>query len=209
MLGFCTPDEYRRFLHQCPIFERLLVEDGIMLVKYWFSVSDEEQERRFRSRLEDPMRSWKLSPIDLESRARWVDFSHAKDEMFVHTDIPEAPWYVVEADDKRRARLNCIAHLLSIIPYEDVIETPIELPPRPGPGEYERPPRSLYHYVPDYAATLLEVAATAAAGQVQVSVETALAALDPDRWELLVADDRRRPMAGTAVDAVIRARRRF
>ena len=156
VMGFCTPDEYRRFLHQCPIFERLLVEDGIMLVKYWFSVSDEEQERRFRSRLEDPMRSWKLSPIDLESRARWVEFSHAKDEMFVHTDIPEAPWYVVEGDDKRRARLNCIAHLLSIIPYEDVIEPPLELPPRPGPGEYERPPRSLFHYVPDYAATLLK-----------------------------------------------------
>jgi polyphosphate kinase 2 len=155
VLGFCTPDEYRRFLHQCPIFERLLVEDGITLVKYWFSVSDEEQERRFRSRLEDPMRSWKLSPIDLESRARWVEFSHAKDEMFVHTDIPEAPWYVVEGDDKRRARLNCIAHLLSIIPYEDVIEPPLELPPRPGPGEYERPPRSLFRYVPDHAATLL------------------------------------------------------
>ena len=130
-MGFCTPEEYRRFLHQCPIFERLLVEDGIMLVKYWFSVSDEEQERRFRSRLDDPMRRWKLSPMDLESRARWVDFSRAKDEMFVHTDIPEAPWYVVEGDDKRRARLNCIAHLLSHIPYEDVIEPPIELPPRP------------------------------------------------------------------------------
>src|SRR4029077_11187367 len=122
VLGFCTPDEYRRFLHQCPIFERLLVEDGIMLVKYWFSVGDEEQERRFRSRLEDPMRRWKLSPIDLESRARWVEFSQAKDEMFVHTDIPEAPWYVVEGDDKRRARLNCIAHLLSIVPSEEALE---------------------------------------------------------------------------------------
>jgi polyphosphate kinase 2 len=156
VLGFCTPDEYRRFLHQCPIFERLLVEDGIALVKYWFSVSDEEQERRFRSRLEDPMRSWKLSPIDLESRARWVEFSQAKDEMFVHTDILEAPWYVVEADDKRRARLNCIAHLLSLIPYEDVIQAPVELPPRPSGNAYERPPRDLFHYVPDHAATLLE-----------------------------------------------------
>jgi polyphosphate kinase 2 len=156
VMGFCTPDEYRRFLHQCPIFERLLVEDGITLVKYWFSVSDEEQERRFRSRLEDPMRSWKLSPIDLESRARWVEFSQAKDEMFVHTDIPEAPWYVVEGDDKRRARLNCIAHLLSIIPYEDVIEPPLELPPRPGGNNYDRPPRELFRYVPDHAATLLE-----------------------------------------------------
>jgi polyphosphate kinase len=156
VMGFCTPDEYRRFLHQCPIFERLLVEDGIVLVKYWFSVSDEEQERRFRSRLEDPMRSWKLSPIDLESRARWVEFSQAKDEMFVHTDIPEAPWYVVEGDNKRRARLNCIAHLLSIIPYEDVIEPPLELPPRPSANKYERPPRTLFHYVPDHAATLLD-----------------------------------------------------
>jgi polyphosphate kinase 2 len=156
VMGFCTPDEYRRFLHQCPIFERLLVEDGIVLVKYWFSVSDEEQERRFRSRLEDAMRSWKLSPIDLESRARWVEFSQAKDEMFVHTDIPEAPWYVVEGDNKRRARLNCIAHLLSIIPYEDVIEPPLELPPRPSARKYERPPRTLFHYVPDHAATLLD-----------------------------------------------------
>ena len=109
VMGFCTPDEYRRFLQQCPIFERLLVDDGVRLVKYWFSVSDEEQERRFRSRLEDPLRSWKLSPMDIDSRARWVDYSRAKDEMFVHTDIPEAPWYVVEGDDKRRARLNCIA----------------------------------------------------------------------------------------------------
>ncbi|HEV8058108.1 MAG TPA: polyphosphate kinase 2, partial [Actinomycetota bacterium] len=132
VLGFCTPDEHRRFLRQVPIFERLLVEDGITLVKYWFSVSDEEQERRFRSRLEDPMRRWKLSPNDLESRARWVDFSRAKDEMFVHTDIPEAPWWVVEADDKRRARLNCIAHLLTVLPYTDVHEEKIKLGPRPS-----------------------------------------------------------------------------
>jgi len=155
VMGFCTPDEYRRFLQQCPIFERLLVDDGIMLVKYWFSVSDAEQERRFRSRLEDPLRRWKLSPMDLESRARWVEYSHAKDEMFVHTDIPEAPWYVVEGDDKRRARLNCIAHLLSLVPYEDVLETPLELPPRRDESEYRRPPRELFRYVPDYTATLL------------------------------------------------------
>ena len=155
VMGFCTPAEYRRFLQQCPIFERLLVEDGIQLVKYWFSVSDEEQERRFRSRLEDPLRRWKLSPLDLESRARWVDSSRAKDEMFVHTDIPESPWYVVEGDDKRRARLNCIAHLLSVVPYEDVLETPVELPPRPPESDYERPPRDLFRYVPDYASTLL------------------------------------------------------
>jgi polyphosphate kinase 2 len=155
VMGFCTPAEYRLFLEQCPIFERLLVEDGIRLVKYWFSVSDEEQERRFRSRLEDPLRRWKLSPLDLESRARWVDYSRAKDEMFVHTDVDEAPWYVVEGDDKRRARLNCIAHLLSIVPYQDVLETPVELPPRPPESDYERPPRDLYRYVPDHAATLL------------------------------------------------------
>ena len=148
VMGFCTPAEYRRFLEQCPIFERLLVEDGIQLVKYWFSVSDDEQERRFRSRLEDPLRRWKLSPLDLESRARWVDYSRAKDEMFVHTDIDEAPWYVVEGDDKRRARLNCIAHLLSVVPYQDVLETPVELPPRPPESDYERPPRELYRYVP-------------------------------------------------------------
>ncbi|HXR10693.1 MAG TPA: polyphosphate kinase 2 [Gaiellaceae bacterium] len=155
VMGFCTPDEYRRFLQQSPIFERLLVNDGIMLVKYWFSVSDEEQERRFRSRLEDPLRRWKLSPMDLDSRARWVEYSRAKDEMFVHTDIPEAPWYVVEGDDKRRARLNCIHHLLSLVPYEDVLETPLKLPPRPAESDYVRPPRDLFHYVPDYTATLL------------------------------------------------------
>ena len=155
VMGFCTPDEYRRFLHQCPVFERLLVEDGIRLVKYWFSVSDDEQERRFRSRIKDPLRSWKLSPMDLEARARWVEFSKAKDEMFVHTDIPEAPWYVVEGDHKRRARLNCIHHLLSIVPYVDVVEPPLDLPERPSESGYERPPRELFHYVPDYAASLL------------------------------------------------------
>ena len=116
VMGFCTPDEYRRFLHQTPIFERLLVEDGIMLRKYWFSVSDAEQEHRFRSRLRDPMRQWKLSPMDLESITRWEDYSRAKDEMLVHTDIPESPWYIVEGDDKRRARLNMIHHLLSTHP---------------------------------------------------------------------------------------------
>jgi polyphosphate kinase 2 len=155
VLGFCTPDDYRRFLHQCPIFERMLVEDGIVLVKYWFSVSDDEQERRFRSRLDDPMRSWKLSPIDLKAREHWVEFSKAKDEMFVHTDIPEAPWYVVEGDDKRRARLNCMAHLLRTVPYQHRVVAPEELPPRPHEGGYRRPPRELYHYVPDVAAEWL------------------------------------------------------
>src|SRR5215471_3842154 len=156
VMGFCTPDEYRRFLQQCPIFERLLVGDGIRLVKYWFSVSDEEQERRFRSRLEDPLRSWKLSPIDLQSRLRWVEYSKAKDEMFVHTDIPEAPWYVVEADDKRRARINCIAHILDQVPYNVSVEPPTDFPPRPDAGDYVRPPRDLFHYVPDVASELLD-----------------------------------------------------
>ena len=155
VMGFCTPSEYRRFLHQCPIFERLLVEDGILLRKYWFSVSDQEQQRRFKSRLEDPMRQWKLSPMDLESITRWEDYSRAKDEMMVHTDIPEAPWYVVESDVKKRARLNMMAHLLSTIPYVDVQRAVLELPPRPKPRGYERPPREHTTYVPDHCATLL------------------------------------------------------
>jgi polyphosphate kinase 2 len=154
VMGFCTKDEYHRFLHQCPVFERLLVEDGIVLRKYWFSVSDDEQERRFRSRLTDPMRRWKLSPMDLESISRWEDYSRAKDDMFVHTDIPEAPWHVVEADDKRRARLNMIAHLLSTVSYADVTPVPLELPERPPSKGYERPPRDVQTYVPDHAATL-------------------------------------------------------
>src|SRR5215217_4022472 len=127
VMGFCTEPEYQRFLHQCPIFERLLVEDGILLRKYWFSVSDDEQTKRFRSRLEDPMRRWKLSPMDLESITRWEDYSRAKDEMFVHTDIPEAPWYVVESEDKRSARIDMIAHLLSTVPYHEVQRPPLAL----------------------------------------------------------------------------------
>jgi polyphosphate kinase 2 len=155
VMGFCTKEEYSRFLHQCPIFERLLVEDGILLRKYWFSVSDSEQERRFRSRLEDPMRRWKLSPMDLESITRWEDYSRAKDEMFVHTDIPEAPWYVVDSADKRRARINMIAHLLSTLAYHDVQRRPLELPPRPATSGYVRAPRESQTYVPDHAAELL------------------------------------------------------
>jgi polyphosphate kinase 2 len=155
VLGFCTNEEYARFLHQCPIFERLLVEDGILLRKYWFSVSDEEQERRLRSRLEDPMRRWKLSPVDLKSVSRWEDYSRAKDEMFIHTDIPEAPWLVVESDDKRRARINMIAHLLSTIPYTDVKEPKLKLPPRPPSQGYVRVPRDMQTEVPDHAATLI------------------------------------------------------
>lgn len=155
VMGYCTPAEYRRFLHQCPVFERMLVEDGIMLRKYWFSVSDDEQERRFQSRLQDPLRQWKFSPNDLLTRDRWVDFSRAKDEMFVHTDIPEAPWYVVEADIKRHARLNMIAHLLSMLPYQKVEVPTIVLPPRPPAQDYERPPRELFQSVPDHAGGLL------------------------------------------------------
>ncbi len=155
VMGFCTKEEYSRFLHQCPIFERLLVEDGILLRKYWFSVSDSEQQQRFRSRLEDPMRRWKLSPMDLESITRWEDYSRAKDEMFVHTDIPEAPWYVVDSADKRRARINMIAHLLSTFPYHDVQRRPLELPPRPATSGYVRAPRESQTYVPDHAAELL------------------------------------------------------
>lgn len=155
VMGFATNDEYHRFLHQCPIFERMLVEDGVLLRKYWFSVSDAEQEARFRSRLGDPMRRWKLSPMDLESITRWEEYSRAKDQMMVHTDIPEAPWWVVESDDKRRARLNMISHLLSTVDYLEVQRLPIELPPRPPSTGYIRPPRDTQNYVPDHAGTLL------------------------------------------------------
>jgi polyphosphate kinase 2 len=141
VMGFCTDDEYREFLRACPEFERMLVRDGIILRKYWFSVSDAEQERRFQSRSKDPLRRWKLSPMDLESRARWVEFSRAKDQMLVHTHTPEAPWYTVEADDKRRARLNCIAHVIDSIPHEEVLPGAMELPPRPPQETYERPAR--------------------------------------------------------------------
>ena len=156
VLGFCTPEEHRRFLRQCPIFERLLVEDGIMLLKYWFSVSDEEQEQRFSARINDPMRRWKLSETDMYSRTHWVDYSRAKDEMFVHTDIPEAPWFVVEADDKRSARLNCMAHMLSRVPWKPIDHPPLEIPERQTDEGYVRPPREAFTYVADHATTLLE-----------------------------------------------------
>ena len=155
VMGFCTKEEYSRFMHQCPIFERLLVEDGILLRKYWFSVSDEEQQHRFKSRLDDPMRRWKLSPMDLESITHWEDYSRAKDEMFIHTDIPEAPWHVVESEDKRSARINMIAHLLSTIPYHKVREPSLKLPPRPPSQGYVRAPRDMQAYVPDHAAALM------------------------------------------------------
>jgi polyphosphate kinase len=155
VLGFSTQAEYYRFLRQTPIFERLLVEDGIVLIKYWFSVSDEEQERRFSKRIGDPLRRWKLSETDLYSRTKWVDYSRAKDEMFVHTDIPEAPWHVVDADNKKAARLNCIAHLLSQIPYEARPVPEIVMPPRQRDEGYVRPPREMYTYVPDHAGEVL------------------------------------------------------
>ncbi|WP_258562656.1 polyphosphate kinase 2 [Corynebacterium sanguinis] len=156
VMGYCTSQEYRRFLHQAPIFERLLVEDGIMLRKYWFSVSDEEQYARFESRREDPLRRWKLSPMDLESINKWEDYSRAKDEMFVHTDIPSAPWYTVESDDKKRSRINVISHLLSTIPYEHLTVDLPEIPQRPESSNYTRPPRGEFRYVPDAAAALEE-----------------------------------------------------
>jgi polyphosphate kinase 2 len=154
VMGFCTDQEYRRFLHQCPIFERLLVEDGILLRKYWFSVSDTEQQRRFQARLNDPMRQWKLSPMDLESITRWEDYSRAKDEMFVHTDIAEAPWHVVDSHDKRRARINMITHLLASIPYQPLPPPVLKLPDRPPSKGYQRPPRESQSYIPDYADAL-------------------------------------------------------
>ena len=154
VMGYCTPAEYVRFLRQCPLFERMLVEDGIILRKYWFSVSAEEQYRRFESRLTDPMRRWKLSPTDIEAVPKWEDYSRAKDEMFVHTDIPEARWNVVEAEDKRSARINMIHHLLDSVPYHQVEREPLTLPPLPASQGYRRTEKSLLNEVPDHAATL-------------------------------------------------------
>lgn len=149
VMGFCTDDQYQEFLHSCPEFERMLVRSGVMLLKYWFSVSDDEQERRFQSRTIDPARRWKLSPMDLESRDRWVEFSKAKDAMFACTNIPEAPWFTVEANDKKRARLNCVSHILSKVPYSDMTPEAMELPPRrTAPQDYVRPPRSEQFFVP-------------------------------------------------------------
>lgn len=149
VMGFCTDQEYREFLRSCPMFERLLIHSGIRLFKYWFSVSADEQERRFKRRITDPTRRWKISPMDLESRARWVEYSRAKDQMFLYTDIPEAPWYVINSNDKRRARVNCIAHLLSKIPHEELRASTIELPPLQGEMGYIRPPMETQHFVPD------------------------------------------------------------
>jgi len=154
VMEFCSPQEEALFLRQCPIFEQMLIDDGILLRKYWFSVSEDEQLRRFKSRLNDPLRYWKLSPMDLESIYRWEDYSRAKDDMMVHTDTPASPWFVVESAIKKNARLNMISHLLSTIPYHEVEIEKVELPKRPQVGNYRRPPRDLSTYVPDFAATL-------------------------------------------------------
>ena len=150
VMGFCTDEEYQEFMRSCPEFERMLVRSGIILIKYWFSVSDDEQERRFQGRIKDPTKRWKLSPMDVESRNKWVEYSKAKDQMFAHTDIKQAPWYVVNADVKKHARLNCIKHLLSMIPYEDLTPDPVELPAREKAGGYVRPPMNDQTFVPEH-----------------------------------------------------------
>jgi polyphosphate kinase 2 len=149
VMGFCTQDEYEEFLRSCPEFERMIVRSGIILLKYWFSVSDREQEQRFQDRIADPTKRWKLSPMDLESRSRWVEYSKAKDEMFKYTDIKQAPWWVVNSDDKKRARLNCIHHLISSVPFEDLTPEPIILPPRQEDPGYVRPPITDQTFVPE------------------------------------------------------------
>ena len=156
VMGFCTPQEHALFLRQTPIFEQMLIEEGILLRKYWFSVSDDEQLRRFKGRLNDPVRQWKLSPMDVESLNRWEDYSRAKDEMMVHTDTPGSPWFVVESDIKKHARLNMMAHLLSTIDYHEVERPKVKLPShREVSGNYQRPPRELSTYVADHVATLM------------------------------------------------------
>ncbi len=149
VMGFCTEEEYQEFMRSCPEFERMLVRAGIILLKYWFSVSDEEQERRFQARAHSPSKRWKLSPMDVESRRRWIEYSKAKDKMFAYTDTKQCPWYVVNADDKRRAHLNCISHILSQLPYEDIVPGPIDLPPREDDQAYVRPPISEQTFVPE------------------------------------------------------------
>jgi polyphosphate kinase len=149
VMGFCTYDEYNEFMRSCPQFETMIQRSGIILIKYWFSVSDHEQEKRFQERIKDPTKRWKISPMDLYAREKWVDYSKAKDDMFAATDIPESPWHVVEADDKKRARLNFISHLLATVPYEDLPDEKIKLPPRQQAIDYERPPLNTQHFVPE------------------------------------------------------------
>jgi polyphosphate kinase 2 len=148
VMGFCTKEEYEEFLFSCPEFERMLMRSGIILIKYWFSISDEAQEKRFQKRNSDPIHRWKLSPMDVQSRSKWVEYSKAKDVMFKHTDTKDSPWNVVEADDKKKARLNCIHHLLSQIRYKDLTPEPVKLPPRQKDGGYKRPPINSQHFVP-------------------------------------------------------------
>lgn len=149
VMGFCTYEEYNEFMRSCPQFEMMIQRSGIMLIKYWFSVSDREQEKRFRERMKDPTKRWKISPMDLHAREKWVDYSRAKDEMFAATDVPESPWNVVEADDKKKARLNFISHLLATVPYEDLPVEKIKLPPRQKAIDYERPPMETQNFVPE------------------------------------------------------------
>ncbi|MGI8655804.1 MAG: polyphosphate kinase 2 [Pyrinomonadaceae bacterium] len=149
VMGFCTPEEYQEFLRSCPEFERMLVRSGIILIKYWFSVSDTEQEKRFQERITNPTKRWKISPLDLESRKKWVEYSKAKDQMFAFTDIKQAPWYVVNSENKKRAHLNCISHLLSMIPYEDLTPEEIKLPKRQEDVGYVRPPMTDQTFVPE------------------------------------------------------------
>ena len=151
VMGFCTHEEYVEFLRSCPEFECMLQRAGIILIKYWFSVGDEEQEKRFQERIKNPLKRWKISPMDLEARSRWVEYSKAKDDMFNATDIEESPWYVVNSDDKRSAHINCISHLLSQVPYKDLTPVKIELPPRQHEMDYERPPMRLQNFIPNVA----------------------------------------------------------
>ena len=148
VMGFCTYNEYNEFMRSCPQFEMMIQRSGIILIKYWFSVSDQEQERRFQERIRIPTKRWKISPMDLKAREKWVDYSRAKDDMFAATDVPESPWNVVEADDKKRARLNCISHLLEAVPYQDLPPEKILLPPRQKAIDYERPPMTTQKFVP-------------------------------------------------------------
>ncbi|BBC26235.1 polyphosphate kinase 2 [Pseudanabaena sp. ABRG5-3] len=154
VMGYCSHEEYVEFLRSCPEFENMLQRSGIILIKYWFSVSDNEQEKRFSDRIKDPRKRWKFSPMDLEARARWVEYSKAKDDMFNATDTKLSPWYVIDGDDKRRARLNCINHLLAKIAYEDVLPKPFELPPLQNKMVYVRPPIYLQNFIPDVTAHL-------------------------------------------------------
>jgi polyphosphate kinase 2 len=149
VMGFCADAEYEEFLRSCPLFEDMLIRSGVILVKYWFSVNDEEQEARFQERMHNPIKRWKLSSMDIESRRRWVDYSRAKDHMFARTDTKTSPWYVVNADNKKRARLNCIAHLLSQVPYQDLKPVEVPLPPRQPDGGYKRPKMSSQRFVPE------------------------------------------------------------